>query len=170
MCESDEKANTGQGRNIRRRQFLTATAGSAAVLAQPNETAAPAHQHVVRTGLATLIDSNYATLRSQRVGVIANPTSVTTALTHEVDVMHASTDVDLVAVFGPEHGFRGTAQAGGSEGDSIDPRTGLHVYDLYAKSWQDMMAIFDKACRPSCSTSRMSAPGSTPTSGRCTTR
>jgi uncharacterized protein YbbC (DUF1343 family) len=59
--------------------------------------------------------------------------------------MHASPDVELVAVFGPEHGFRGTAQAGGSEGDSIDPRTGLPVYDLYAKSWQDMTAIFDKA-------------------------
>ena len=156
MRESDENANTGQGRGIRRRQFLTATGGSAAVLAlgagraearpaEPNETVAPAHQRVVRTGLAALIDSRYATLRGQRVGVIANPTSVTTALTHEVDVMHASSDVDLVAVFGPEHGFRGTAQAGGSEGDSIDPRTGLPVYDLYAKSWQDMQGIFDKA-------------------------
>jgi uncharacterized protein YbbC (DUF1343 family) len=47
-------------------------------------------------------------------------------------------------VYGPEHGFRGTAQAGGSEGDSIDPRTGLPVHDLYGKSWPDMPAIFDK--------------------------
>ncbi|MBO0776498.1 MAG: DUF1343 domain-containing protein, partial [Actinobacteria bacterium] len=45
--------------------------------------------------------------------VIANPTSITAGLAHEVDVMHSSPDVNLTAVFGPEHGFRGTAQAGG---------------------------------------------------------
>ncbi len=153
MDESDETRHAGK---IRRRHFLTASAGSAAAIAlsagpaaarpaPADERAAPERHRVVQTGLAALIESRYATLRRQRVGVIANPTSVTTSLTHEVDAMHASTDVELVAVFGPEHGFRGTAQAGGSEGDSIDPRTGLHVYDLYAKSWQDMQGIFDKA-------------------------
>ena len=151
MHESDETTTSGK---IRRRQFLTATAGSVAGLALSAapagaRTAMPAEpppqRRVVHTGLAALIESRYASLRGQRVGAIANPTSVTTSLIHEVDVMHASPDVDLVAVFGPEHGFRGTAQAGGSEGDSIDPRTGLPVYDLYAKSWQDMTAIFDKA-------------------------
>ena len=39
--------------------------------------------------------------------------------------MAAADQVDLVAVFGPEHGFRGTAQAGGSEGSYVDERTGL---------------------------------------------
>jgi len=37
-------------------------------------------------------------------------------------------------VFGPEHGFRGTAQAGGSEGSYVDERTGLTVWDTYLKS------------------------------------
>jgi len=45
--------------------------------------------------------------------------------------MVSSGDVNVVAVFGPEHGFRGTAQAGDSEGNHVDPRTGVMVYDAY---------------------------------------
>jgi len=41
---------------------------------------------------------------------VANPTTVLADLTHAVDALAASPDVDLVAVFGPEHGFRGAAQ------------------------------------------------------------
>jgi uncharacterized protein YbbC (DUF1343 family) len=50
--------------------------------------------------------------------------------------------VDLRAVFGPEHGFRGTAQAGGSEGRHDDPATGLPVYDTYLKSGQALADVF----------------------------
>ena len=50
--------------------------------------------------------------------------------------------MDLVAVFGPEHGFRGTAQAGGSEGRYDDPATGLPVYDTYLKSGQPLADVF----------------------------
>ena len=147
MGESGDRAESIRVGKVGRRRFLGAAAGSAAVLGLGGATAAatPERRGGVRTGLDALIESRYKTLRGRRVGVIANPTSVTPALTHEVDVMHASSDVNLVAVFGPEHGFRGTAQAGGSEGDSIDPRTGLPVYDLYGKSWPDMPVIFDKA-------------------------
>lgn len=56
--------------------------------------------------------------------------------------MHADDRVNLVAVFGPEHGFRGTAQAGGSEGRYDDPATGLPVYDTYLKSGQALADIF----------------------------
>src|SRR4029078_6488955 len=63
-----------------------------------------------------------------------HPTGFLSALTHEVDVMAAADQVDMVAVFGPEHGFRGTAQAGGSEGSYVDARTGLTVWDTYLKS------------------------------------
>ncbi len=56
--------------------------------------------------------------------------------------MHADDRVNLTAVFGPEHGFRGTAQAGGSEGRYDDPATGLPVYDTYLKSGQPLADIF----------------------------
>ncbi len=81
----------------------------------------------MRTGIQELIASGYDVLRGQQVGIVTNPTGVLPDLTHEVDVMAASDQVDLVAVFGPEHGFRGTAQAGGSEGSYVDERTGLTV-------------------------------------------
>jgi uncharacterized protein YbbC (DUF1343 family) len=81
-------------------------------------------------------------LRGQRVGVITNPTGILPDLRHEVDVMHGDAAVDLIAVFGPEHGFRGTAQAGGSEGFSTDARTGLPVYDTYNKSGQALADVF----------------------------
>jgi uncharacterized protein YbbC (DUF1343 family) len=96
---------------------------------------------VVRTGVEELIASGYATLRGQKVGIVTNPTGVLPDMTHEVDVMAASDEVDLVAVFGPEHGFRGTAQAGGSEGSYVDERTGLRVWDTYLKSGEPLADI-----------------------------
>ncbi|WP_232524954.1 exo-beta-N-acetylmuramidase NamZ family protein [Nocardioides mangrovicus] len=77
--------------------------------------------------------------------MLANPTALTRDLAHEVDVMHADRRVDLVAVFGPEHGFRGTAQAGGSQGSYDDPATGLPVYDLYAKTQDEITQIIGGA-------------------------
>jgi uncharacterized protein YbbC (DUF1343 family) len=99
----------------------------------------------VQTGFDVLHAGGYQQLKGQKVGLVANPTAVVRDLTHEVDVMHASGGVDLVAVFGPEHGFRGSAQAGGSEGSYKDPRTQIPVYDAYAKSVTQIAADFTKA-------------------------
>ena len=62
---------------------------------------------------------------------MTNPTGILDDLTHLVDRMVGSGKVNVVAVFGPEHGFRGTAQAGDAEGNHVDPRTGVMVYDAY---------------------------------------
>jgi uncharacterized protein YbbC (DUF1343 family) len=132
---------------VGRRRLLAGAIGTAAAAA----TAAPGlasrgrpHQRV-RTGIERLISTRYAILRGQRAGVITNPTGILPDLRHEVDVMHGDHAVDLVAVFGPEHGFRGTAQAGGSQGFYHDPRTGLPVYDTYGKSGQALADVFTAA-------------------------
>jgi uncharacterized protein YbbC (DUF1343 family) len=148
---------------IDRRRFLAGTAGLAAAAAgaaalpgltapasattpTPTPTAAPQSAGPrVRTGIEVLMSSGYAAVRGERVGVITNPTGVLPDLRHEVDVMHADDRVRLVAVFGPEHGFRGTAQAGGSEGFYTDPRTGLPVYDTYGKSGQALADVITKS-------------------------
>ncbi|MEU0134473.1 DUF1343 domain-containing protein [Streptomyces sp. NPDC006296] len=96
----------------------------------------------VRTGFERLAADGYRLLAGEKVGIVTNPTGVTTGVQHIVDVMHADDRVDLTAVFGPEHGFRGTAQAGGSEGRYDDPATGLPVYDTYLKSGQPLADIF----------------------------
>lgn len=99
----------------------------------------------VVTGLERLMADGYAELAGQRVGVLTNPTGITADARHLVDVLHADERVRLVAVFGPEHGFRGTAQAGGSEGTARDPATGLPVYDVYGKSGQALADVFTAA-------------------------
>ncbi|OKJ53567.1 hypothetical protein AMK27_29785 [Streptomyces sp. CB02009] len=116
----------------------TAATGSPTASAEERQ-----HGHArVRTGFERLADDGYALLSGERVGVVTNPTGVTRDARHIVDVMHADERVDLVAVFGPEHGFRGTAQAGGSEGRYDDPATGLPVYDTYLKSGQPLADVF----------------------------
>jgi uncharacterized protein YbbC (DUF1343 family) len=122
-----------------------AVTGAAAPFASLAAPASAAYGPGVQTGFDVLRAGGYRELRGQKIGMVANPTAVTRDLTHEVDVMHASGGVDLVAVFGPEHGFRGSAQAGGSEGSYKDPRTGIPVYDAYAKSAQRIAADFTKA-------------------------
>lgn len=99
----------------------------------------------VRTGFERLAAGGYAELAGRRVGVVTNPTGITADARHLVDVMHADARVDLVAVFGPEHGFRGTAQAGGSEGAARDPATGLPVYDTYGRSGRRLADLFTAA-------------------------
>ncbi|MFD5368660.1 exo-beta-N-acetylmuramidase NamZ domain-containing protein [Streptomyces sp. NPDC127103] len=116
----------------------TAATGSPTASAEERQ-----HGHArVRTGFERLADDGYALLSGERVGVVTNPTGITRDARHIVDVMNADERVDLVAVFGPEHGFRGTAQAGGSEGRYDDPATGLPVYDTYLKSGQPLADVF----------------------------
>lgn len=134
------------------RRGLLAASGAAGALAAAGSGAA-AHSGAdertggrprsrVRTGFDRLAADGYSALAGQRVGVVTNPTGITSDVRHIVDVMHADDRVNLTAVFGPEHGFRGTAQAGGSEGRYDDPATGLPVYDTYLKSGQPLADIF----------------------------
>ncbi|GGM65423.1 hypothetical protein GCM10012275_39930 [Longimycelium tulufanense] len=127
-----------------RRGFLAAS-----VLAAPAVSASATvrrEQHNdVRTGADLLAAQGWHRLAGRRVAVLTNPTGLLRDLRHIVDDMHGSGNINIVAVFGPEHGFRGTAQAGGSEGDHIDPRTGIPVYDAYGASADKLAAMFRKA-------------------------
>jgi len=99
----------------------------------------------VRSGVEVLADNGYQLVRGQRVGLISNPTGIVPSLRHEIDVIVASGEVNLVAAFGPEHGFRGSSQAGGSEGDYVDPRTGVPVYDTYGKTPSQIAEFFRRS-------------------------
>ncbi|MFJ4010741.1 exo-beta-N-acetylmuramidase NamZ domain-containing protein [Streptomyces sp. NPDC090026] len=129
--------------SLSRRGLMAAGGAAAGALAgAPSPAAARGHGRTVRTGFERLAAEGYARLAGERVGVVTNPTGVTRDVRHIVDVMHTDERVNLVAVFGPEHGFRGTAQAGGSEGRYEDPATGLPVYDTYRTSGRDLAEIF----------------------------
>ncbi|HEY3373186.1 MAG TPA: DUF1343 domain-containing protein [Prolixibacteraceae bacterium] len=102
----------------------------------------------IKTG-AEQTDQYLPLLKGKRIGIVANQTSVI-GKTLLVDSLK-SLGVNIVKIFGPEHGFRGTASAGAIVADSIDPKTGLREISLYGKkskpSKQDLadvdLLIFD---------------------------
>jgi uncharacterized protein YbbC (DUF1343 family) len=134
---------------MKRRALLAGAGALAAAPLVDVQSAAAAepgkHTGKVMTGAQALAEDGWKVLAGQRVGVISNPTGILNDLSHIVDTMHASGQVDVVAVFGPEHGFRGTAQAGGSEGDHVDPRTGIMVYDAYGAAADKLATLYTKA-------------------------
>ena len=73
-------------------------------------------------------------LKGKRIGIVANQTSVifknNKKFTHLVDSLH-TLKVTIKAVFAPEHGFRGTADAGEAIKDGIDTKTGIPIVSLY---------------------------------------
>lgn len=92
----------------------------------------PTSSGTVLPGVDVAHADGWRVFDGRRIGIITNPTGIIRdGLISIVDAMHASGKVDIGAVFGPEHGFRGTAQAGDSEGTYVDERTGITVYDAY---------------------------------------
>ena len=89
---------------------------------------------VVRTGLDRLLNEEIGRLVGRRVGLICNASSITSDLRHAADALAARDDLELVQLFGPEHGIRGDAQdmiaVGGSK---VDQRTGLPLHSLYGQ-------------------------------------
>ena len=70
-------------------------------------------------------------LQGKRVGMVVNPTSVIENTT-SVDSL-LKRDINIVRIFGPEHGFRGNASAGIKVADDIDQKTGIKAISLYGK-------------------------------------
>ena len=84
-----------------------------------------------KPGIETLRDSSFKQLQGKRVGLITNPTGVDRNLRSTIDILHEAPGVELVALYGPEHGVRGDVHAGDKVESSIDPATGVKVYALY---------------------------------------
>ena len=84
-----------------------------------------------KPGIETLRDSSFKQLQGKRVGLITNPTGVDRNLRSTIDILHEAPGVELVALYGPEHGVRGDVHAGDKVESSIDPATGVKVYSLY---------------------------------------
>ena len=84
----------------------------------------------VELGVDRLME-NPEILKGKRVGLITNPTGINAERTSIVDLFDQSDDFELTALYGPEHGVRGDAQAGSTVSSYIDDVTGLPVYSLY---------------------------------------
>lgn len=85
----------------------------------------------VKPGVEVLRESGFACLKGKRVGLVTNPSGVDHNLKSTIDILNEAPEVNLVALYGPEHGVRGDVYAGGHISDFVDPATGLTVYSLY---------------------------------------
>ena len=90
-----------------------------------------ASEPVVKTGIEVLRDREFRGLVGKRVGLVTNPSGVDHLLNSTVDILYNAPGVELVALYGPEHGVRGDIYAGDHVKDSKDEATGLPVYSLY---------------------------------------
>ncbi|MFB4168390.1 exo-beta-N-acetylmuramidase NamZ domain-containing protein [Virgibacillus sp. JSM 102003] len=90
----------------------------------------------VMPGVEVLLEDNLDWLKGKRVGLITNPTGVSSNLESSIDLLYNHPDVNLTALFGPEHGIRGNREAGEYVESYIDEKTGLPVYSLYGSTWK----------------------------------
>lgn len=88
----------------------------------------------VTPGVEVLLDDQKELLKGKKVGLITNPTGIDSKMNSIVDLLHDDSDIELTALFGPEHGVRGDAQAGEYVESYIDEKTGLPVYSLYGQT------------------------------------
>lgn len=88
----------------------------------------------VKPGVEVLRDNGFKQLDGKRVGLITNPTGVDNNLKSTIDILHDAPNVELVALFAPEHGVRGDVHAGDEFENTVDPATGVQVYSIYGKT------------------------------------
>jgi len=96
-----------------------------------SQQAGPKPDTVVRPGLEVFLDNVPPALRGKRVGLITNHSAIDRAGTPAIDLIARHKDLQLVALFAPEHGIRGDAAAGAKIDDETDAKTGVPIFSLY---------------------------------------
>jgi uncharacterized protein YbbC (DUF1343 family) len=96
----------------------------------------------VTAGIEVFLREQADRFRGTRLGLLAGPASVLPDLGHTLDALLA-TGLPVAAVLGPEHGFRGSMQAGYSEESGTDPATGVPVIDAYDRPMAEVLAATD---------------------------
>jgi len=88
----------------------------------------------VKPGIEVLRDRGFEGLQGKRVGLLTNPSGVDRQLRSTIDILREN--VNLVALYAPEHGVRGDIWAGGKVETGKDEATGLPVFSLYGATRQ----------------------------------
>ena len=102
--------------------------------------AAPACVHAsgaaapVRPGVEVFVEHPPAVVRGKRVGLITNQSGIDRQRRSTIDLLRASTELTLVALYSPEHGIRGIAETRVTS--SVDEKTGLPVHSLYGETYK----------------------------------
>lgn len=97
----------------------------------------------VRTGVDMLATNMPAVLAGKRVGLVTNHTGMDARGRSTIDVMAADERFELVALYGPEHGLRGTAAPGETVDSGRDSATGLPIHSLYGATRKPTAAMLE---------------------------
>jgi uncharacterized protein YbbC (DUF1343 family) len=87
----------------------------------------------IKLGIDILAEQQFAPLSGKRVGLLTHPAGVNRFGVSTVRILKQSKAVNLVALFGPEHGIYGNEKANTPIDNAIDSKTGLPIYSLYGK-------------------------------------
>ena len=101
---------------------------------QADSGALPGDPQIVRPGIEVLLSDSLSLVRGRRAGLITNHTGRDRNGTPSIDLLAEHPDVELVALFSPEHGIRGSAEAGVRVEGGVDERTGLPIHSLYGEN------------------------------------
>jgi uncharacterized protein YbbC (DUF1343 family) len=85
-------------------------------------------------GIEVLLSDSLHLIRGKRVGLITNQSGRDRRGTSTIDLLYHAPGVRLTALFGPEHGLRGVAQAGAAVATTTDSATGVPIYSLYGET------------------------------------
>lgn len=124
-------------------KIICAAAVVAAMLTNVGKVNAGEARTKVRPGIEVLESRGFEGLKGKRVGLVTNPSGVDSNLRSTIDILHDAKDVELVALFGPEHGVRGDAYAGDKVSDEVDPATGVKVFSIYGKYREPSQEMLD---------------------------
>ena len=116
--------------------LLSCNSPSAPAASALPEPSTPVSAPRVKPGIEVLRERNFAGLEGKRVGLVTNPSGVDSGLKSTIDILHEAPNVNLVALYAPEHGVRGDIWAGGKVESGKDDHTGLPVHSLYGDTRQ----------------------------------
>jgi uncharacterized protein YbbC (DUF1343 family) len=122
----------------------------AAMSGAPTEGGRTAPVAPVKLGVEVLFEKHLDLIRGKRIGLITNPGGVDSQLDSIVELFRRQPDVHLVALYGPEHGVRGDAQAGKPVAFYYDEHFHLPVFSLYGQTYRppaDMLTNIDQYMR-----------------------
>jgi len=112
-----------------------------------NELGVQGEPKIIKPGIEVFMEKHLDLVQGKRVGLVTNPTGVSSRLESSVDLFYKNRDINLVALYGPEHGVRGNAQAGEYVPFYMDtrydlPEYSIPVFSLYGQSLNPAKGMF----------------------------
>jgi uncharacterized protein YbbC (DUF1343 family) len=96
---------------------------------------------VVRPGVEVFVEKPPEVVRGKRIGLITNQSGINRKGESTIDLIRGMKDVQLVALFSPEHGIRGVAESRVSS--ATDEKTGLPIHSLYGETYKPTPAMLE---------------------------